>query len=752
MFDPLDPATGMTAMEWTLDAVTDLYRDLIRKTVIYKAGKRNGLGVVLYDTRQRPPLVFPNDKEPKPLSSSNLPTKEEQDDEHYYAEEPDEEVVPSSVLETVHELVPLDIADPIMLKRLLDTLPDNITQERRIDIQAEYAHKDDDKGEPESHAVESFLRLPIYKAIGHAKSILDTADCVRQKPTKVKGKVIMPPDSKQIWIITNLDSDPCHGREDIRVRFQERLEELREAGVNVFVWQLPTRDMMVTGEEHTMSDTDHGEYSLACNFVPNPFFTNVGMIRAPESEASPLDREQFTRSAFRLNLKLRPSFSVPLLLPDWKKNPDYPGIQVDLYKIVKRASKPTVLRMDNVTGRKLVRITNVFTKTTLEPISESVSGQGYRQIMPEARIRLFGALRGGEKNPLYAEMQPSDLVKMKKACNANPDFASLILIGFKPRDRVRFSDSTDVAYFMFPQESKVEGSGRAFASLLEGMKRKNVLAMGEILTRVSATSRLVAFWPIVDGAPELAPQEGMVMVYLPFQDEIRSLPKEKDYAARFYCGMDGGADDSGRMDIEDKMDQVESSVFEGSSSFVSSELVDATGNIIKKLTLLDRQLGVDFVNAYLTEFYKDLERTALGIEGSISNDYDTILTEERKQATLDEVGKDVEVFESLLPEDTPLTTAGKRKSTTSTANPGADDTGIDWNEDYDEGRIEGATIPQLKKYCEAHGLKKGGKKAELVERVTDHIIEQRKSAAKIVKTEPIKTEPMKTESDTFTFY
>jgi hypothetical protein len=284
---------------------------------------------------------------------------------------------------------------------------------------------------------------------------------------------------------------------------------------------------------------------------------------------------------------------------------------------------------------------------------------------------------------------------------------------------------------MYPQDTKVEGSGKAFAHLFRGMQRKGVVAVGELLTRVSATSHCVAFWPIVDdGQSELPPQEGMVMIYLPFQDEIRTLPKEKDYAARM-CGGELEAMDIDGPDPVPSLDMVKSSTH----SLVSNELVDAMVELIKKQSLDDRMLGKDFENAYITEFYNYLESQSLGIHWEPSSDYDTVLTEEHARIIHDTVGEQVEIIKGLLPDDvTPEKAAGKRKSVVA-ADPDADDTGIDWDQEYDDERIAKLTVPTLKKYCQAHGLKRTGNKSDLIQRVTDDIAERR-AVAKAIKKEP----------------
>ena len=99
---------------------------------------------------------------------------------------------------------------------------------------------------------------------------------------------------------------------------------------------------------------------------------------------------------------------------------------------------------------------------------------------------------GGER----VDMAPADKVALKKSANANSDFASLILLGFKEKHSVPISHRLEQTYYAYPSEERTEGSVPAFAHLHASMLRKGVLAIGELLSRVSATSRLVAMWPL----------------------------------------------------------------------------------------------------------------------------------------------------------------------------------------------------------------------------------------------------------------
>jgi len=46
---------------------------------------------------------------------------------------------------------------------------------------------------------------------------------------------------------------------------------------------------------------------------------------------------------------------------------------------------------------------------------------------------------------------------------------------------------------------------------------------------------------------------------------------------------------------------------------------------------------------------------------------------------------------------------------------------VNWQQLAAEGNLDALTIPDLKSYCDAHKLKKSGKKSDLVQRITEHL-------------------------------
>jgi hypothetical protein len=126
---------------------------------------------------------------------------------------------------------------------------------------------------------------------------------------------------------------------------------------------------------------------------------------------------------------------------------------------------------------------------------------------------------GGER--VY--LKPEEVLKMKRESNST-EKGSLILLGFRDIDSIPLHYMLDRSYFMFPNENLVKGSAAAFANLHAAMLRKNVLAIGEFIPRITSTTRMVAIYPqaeekeeLEDGSEVQTRPPGMVLIELPFQ-------------------------------------------------------------------------------------------------------------------------------------------------------------------------------------------------------------------------------------------
>jgi hypothetical protein len=339
-----------------------------------------------------------------------------------------------------------------------------------------------------------------------------------------------------------------------------------------------------------------------------------------------------------------------------------------------------------------------------------------------SRLRTFVDFGGGNDR---VPMGHSDKIQIRKLASINnpPGMASLVLIGFKPKDSVSFFHIVDekASYFVYPNEEDCKGSTDAFAHLHECMLRKGVVGIGELLTRSeNASSRLVLMRPIQEEVIKKRDDEkgivlvrqlfppGMLVTFMPYEDEIRTMA-EPDCAAR--------------------------SMMDSRVVVASEELVTAAMDLIQSQTRKDEsssfRIGSNiFENAEMLKFWNYVEHVALEEPSSTSNGtkHDTVLDEEK---VLEKSGVYIQRFQSLLPEDIiPEKETRKRKLV-------PDDSGIDWEEEFKNGTISKCKNDDLKKKLRSLGEILTGNKQQLVSRLIPHLEREftPASTSKVIKTE-----------------
>ncbi len=290
-------------------------------------------------------------------------------------------------------------------------------------------------------------------------------------------------------------------------------------------------------------------------------------------------------------------------------------------------------------------------------------------------------------------MSDEDKMTLKQAANANSDFASLILLGFKDATSIPVTDMVGQSYFAYPNDEHTAGSKDAFAYLHDSMLRKGVLAIGEMLSRKTSTSRQVAIWALEESVDEesgvVTRPPGMMILELPFEEEVRQI------------GTDAA---------------VEELLVTG-TTLASPDVVDAFAAIVEKQTYDSVRIGQNFENADLTMFWDYVEHVALGLPMPAKRDEWDIIPDEAAISKL--VEQEVEKVISLLPEDVKPEKKSKRKRELV-----EDDSGVDWEAAYHEGALEKCKLDDIKKKLRSLGLKVGGKKSELLERLMPFLHEE----------------------------
>ena len=271
-----------------------------------------------------------------------------------------------------------------------------------------------------------------------------------------------------------------------------------------------------------------------------------------------------------------------------------------------------------------------------------------------------------------------EVAAIKNQSNANRTDASLILLGFKHQDAVPRHYAVEKSYYLYPNEQRISGSTVAFANLHAAMVRKGVAAIGELLTKATATSRLVAIYPQLeevlseeDGGIQVTPP-GLVAVVLPFEDDVRALDE------------DSGA--------------------------ASEDSIQAATDLIKHMNYPDVELGLDFKNDALAHFWTYIESVALETTLEPPKVSATQIDEEAVQEF---AGKQIAEFFKTLPEDIIEEKPSKKRKIE------PNESGeYDWDNLYQTDSLSKCTGDMLRQFLKSEGAKVSGKKDELVERAS----------------------------------
>ena len=184
--------------------------------------------------------------------------------------------------------------------------------------------------------------------------------------------------------------------------------------------------------------------------------------------------------------------------------------------IVTQASKPLVV--GNCLYLEAKKETPVFLskQTNAKLTSETVQYSGVGDKLERHQIRKYFPFGGAKA---YIDEEEMKAIKTVGE-------AGLVLMGFKSQERVRPYHNLRSPYFVYPDETQVKGSVRAFYALLLGMAELKVVAIARLIYRKGTMPRLVALIPQLEAVDEkgrLDRSPGMHLVFLPYADDIRDL-------------------------------------------------------------------------------------------------------------------------------------------------------------------------------------------------------------------------------------
>lgn len=722
MFDPCMKVSGQDSdgkqQQSPMDAVIHGLQTYVRQTVRTTAsrtdlgGKRNCFGVYLFATRERERLDLDEFLEKKlGAKYKKHSTRSEKDDSSSEdddgqqgsdSEDEDDELREakssySSNITDLHEVVPLAPPGLDTISRLCSCMEsDPGTAERILDLKQEFGHP---KGAPES--AKAAYPSAFKRILREIANVFKDAPKVRNKGATHNNPMIGD-DSKTVWIFTAAD-DPAPTEQD-QHGLVSSVKTLKKASIQLRVWPLPTRQRRG-------------------GFSKDSFFHQIVDIppHLRGSSENDLDVEALVATRYKAT---RQAFVVPLFFPDdfprgWNSQNDKVedaaqsqnqsqsqsqgydlqrkklpvSIMLNFYlpvSVQREPGKVKILRQVGVNDEcaELERISYFQGKDTGEQVGTFVNSATAEQKKAEKaqsgleKIGRFCRLKSKE----FVPMDQDEVAQIKRQSNLCGDFASLVLMGFKPREEFPAHYNLK-SYFAYPDDKVVEGSVEAFAHLHQSMIKKNVVGVGELLSRRSGTSKLVsitAFRAEFDDEDELEQKcpPGWLVSQLPFENEVDE------------CVVDL----SSQEDFE-----------------VPSQVKAATGAVVSKLFNTygdDWDVATNsFANPYLQRCWDYLEAKALQKDLPMDDDQQYILAHPDE---VEELRQLTEALNAALPEDPTKPT----KKRTLKAN---DNT--NWAAEMQSGKLERYTCADLKEALTEFGKKRTGKKEILIQRLKDAITE-----------------------------
>ncbi|KAL6475265.1 hypothetical protein MHYP_G00163050 [Metynnis hypsauchen] len=336
------------------------------------------------------------------------------------------------------------------------------------------------------------------------------------------------------------------------------------------------------------------------------------------------------------------------------------NVAVGVYVLARTATKPPAVRLYRETNEP------VRTKTRL------FHTQNGSLLLPSdtKRAQVYGNKQ--------IVMEKDEVDEIKKF-----DDPGLVLMGFKPMDRLKLHHHIRPALFVYPEEDQVTGNSCVFTALLQKCSEKNVFALCKYTARRNTPPRFVALVPqreVLDGQVQAVPP-GFHAISLPYADDIRTLDVHECPTA-------------------------------------SDEQVQKMKEIVHKLRFKYRSDA--FENPVLQQHYRNLEALALDM---LAPEPIEDFTMPKVQMMDERLGRLVQEFKDLVypadynPEGK---TAVKRKP--AEAGGGADKKPkVEISEDelrahVQKGTLGKLTVPVLKDACKQFGVRTTGtKKQELID-------------------------------------
>ncbi|KAI7797326.1 Xrcc6 protein [Triplophysa rosa] len=445
---------------------------------------------------------------------------------------------------------------------------------------------------------------------------------------------------KRLMIFTCRD-DP-HGGDSAKDRqARTKAADLKETGVVIDLMHLTKRD----GFDVSL---------FFCDIVSAPEDeSELGLQHEPSGKLEDLQKRVRAKE-----LKKRAQSRLKLSLGGGV------DLAVGVYVLARTATKPSAVRLyreSNEPVRTKTRLFHTHNGSLLLP-SDTKRAQVY-----------------GKKQIVLEKNEVDEIKKF--------DDPGLVLLGFKPMDRLKLHHHIRPALFIYPEEEQISGSSCLFTALLLKCSEKNVFALCRYIPRRNTPPRFVALVPQreeLDQSQTQATPPGFHVIFLPFADDIRTLDVHECPTA-------------------------------------SDEQVNKMKEIVHKLRFKYRSDA--FENPVLQQHYRNLEALALDM---LAPETIEDLTMPKVEMIDGRIGSLAQEFKDLVyppnynPEGKP---AAKRKPADSGGGaekkPKVEISDQELRDHVAKGTLGKLTVPVLKDACKQFGVRTTGtKKQELIDALT----------------------------------
>ncbi|KAJ3179478.1 X-ray repair cross-complementing protein 6 [Gaertneriomyces sp. JEL0708] len=293
----------------------------------------------------------------------------------------------------------------------------------------------------------------------------------------------------------------------------------------------------------------------------NPHGSNSALLKNARTRANDLQEFGITIELFPVDIEGRPSFNFDAF---YRTLPGVTGGGLDSVEAPPTASKKYETMFDSITAKEVTKRTAYRIPFKITE-NLTIGIKGYNLIVEQrkgnytylsgqhnAEVRTVTTwvdqltgnallpnemksywIYGGDKvvfskeevNEIKYFHDPGrrELSASSRMIRFNPYAAGMVLLGFKPREALKFEHNIKHGTFIYPDEEEYKGSSSVFAHLLERMHAKGKIAICRLIARRNMGPRLVALLPEKPDAqsPPDEMQYGFHVIVLPYRDDIR---------------------------------------------------------------------------------------------------------------------------------------------------------------------------------------------------------------------------------------